>query len=51
MEYFDWLAGCTDKELFTLAETYSIKVLPASYPDPLTPRQRDAMGRALWSMM
>lgn len=56
MEFFDWLAGVTDEELTLVADT----LLPEPFPNPehtkvwalpLTPEQRENLGKRVWAAM
>lgn len=49
MEYFDWLAGCHDRELQAMSREYNIKC--EVYEGPMTPQARHALGLQIWQAM
>ncbi len=53
MEFFDWLAGCSDEELFSLGSEYNVGYAPAVYAEVgcLTPLQRHEYGLRIWGAM
>lgn len=50
MEYFDWLAGCSDTELLETAPKYDIAVDPSTHL-PLSAAARNHLGSVIWSRM